>query len=201
MTILTSVIGKNEDLIPQVMSLYAKDGFKIADVTYGNGNFWKKIDMTKYSFFPSDINGKCSLVCDFKNLPYANEEFDMVIFDPPYLLGSSAPINEDLDNTYLNNKKGGWGLDFVHNLYKEGMVEAQRVLKTKGVLLVKCQDQVESGKNHFEHIFVYNLALELGFLVEDLFILTRTGVPIMRHPFQVHARKNHSYLWIFRKEN
>ena len=36
-------------------------------------------------------------------------------------------------------------------------------------------------------------------LVVDLFILHRSAAPLMRHDHQVHARKNHSFLWIFRK--
>lgn len=194
---LTSVVGKNEDLLPVVMNLYAKEGFKIADVTYGNGNFWKKMDMSVYDFYPSDLrtNG-----IDFRNLPYADSSMDMVVLDPPYMHGSSAPIHERLDAPYHNNSRGGWGNWYVLSLYDDGILEAHRVLKSKGILLVKCQDQVESGKNRFDHIEIYNYALELEFLVEDLFILTKVGQPMMRHNYQLHARKNHSYMWVFRKD-
>jgi tRNA G10 N-methylase Trm11 len=192
---LTSIIGKNEDLIPVVLNLYAKDDFKIADVTYGNGNFWKKVDTDKYDLYPSDLKSGI----DFRHLPYVDETFDMVVIDPPYMHSSSTPIIETLDSTYRNNKRGGWGTNFVYSLYKDGMTEAKRVLNKNGILLIKCQDQVESGKNNFDHIVIYNMAMELNFLAEDLFVLTRIGQPMMRHSYQLHARKNHSYLWVFRK--
>ena len=192
---LTSIIGKNEDLIPSVLNIYAKNGYKIADVTYGNGNFWKKIDLNKYVFFPSDL--KTGI--DFRALPYSKEVFDIVAFDPPYMHGSPAPLNEELDKTYRNNHKGGWGYQYVYDLYQAGIQESARVLKSNGVCLVKCQDQIESGKNYFDHIVIYNMAIEMGMRVEDLFILTRNGIPLMRHSYQKHARKNHSYLWVFRK--
>jgi tRNA G10 N-methylase Trm11 len=196
MPVLTSIIGKNEDLIPDVLSVYGKNGMTIADVTYGNGNFWKNVDLKKYDFYPSDLKTGY----DFRNLPYDDEIFDMVVLDPPYMHGSPAPINKELDKTYSNNDKGGWGAEYVYKLYYDGMLEAKRILKKGGIFLVKCQDQVESGKNMFDHIVIYNMALDLKFSVEDLFILTRLTIPLMRHNYQLHARKNHSYLWVFRKK-
>ena len=197
MPVLTSIIGKNEDLIPQVLEIYAKDGFKIADVTYGNGNFWKRVDLDKYKFFPSDLktNG-----IDFRELPYEDNSLDIVVLDPPYMHSSSTPIIETLDTTYRNNKRDGWGTKYVYDLYCKGILEAYRTLKEKGLLLLKCQDQIESGKNQFDHIVFYNMAIEIGFFGEDLFILSRNGTPMMRHNYQLHARKNHSYLWVFRKK-
>lgn len=194
---LTSLVGKNEDLIPVVLNIYAKDGFKIADVTYGNGNFWKKVDISKYSFYPSDIkiNG-----VDFRNLPYEDSFFDIVVLDPPYMHGSSTPIISNLDVTYKNNNRDGWGAKYVYSLYEEGISECYRTLKSNGLLFIKCQDQIESGKNNFDHIVIYNMAISVGMIAEDLFILTRTGQPMMRHSYQLHARKNHSYLWVFRKD-
>ena len=192
---LTSITGKNETLIPSVLNVYAQDGCKIADVTYGNGNFWKKVDLAKYDFYPSDI--KTGI--DFRNLPYKNNSFDIVVLDPPYMHSSSTPIIDTLDKTYRNNKRGGWGTKYVHQLYWEGMQEAHRTLNVNGIALIKCQDQIESGKNQFDHITIYNMAIELGWLGEDLFVLTRIGQPMMRHKYQLHARKNHSYLWVFRK--
>lgn len=196
MYICTAKVGKNEDLIPDVLSLYAKDGDMIADVTYGKGNFWKQTDLSKYSFFPSDI----MTGIDFRDLPYLDETFNIVVLDPPYMHGSKAPINEHLDSTYRNNFRGGYGNDYVLCLYLQGIMECWRVLKDKGYLFVKCQDQVESGKNKYDHIKIYNMALDLGMIAEDLFILVVNKVPMMRHKYQFHARKNHSYLWVFKKK-
>jgi len=194
---LTSIIGRNEDLIPVILNIYAKDGDTIADVTYGNGNFWKKVDLIRYDFYPSDIktNGY-----DFRNLPYEDNIFDIVAFDPPYMHGSPAPINDELDKTYFNNEKGGWCYKYIYGLYQQGLSESRRILKSKGICLVKCQDQIESGKNYFDHIIIYDMAKEMNFIAEDLFILSRNQVPMMRHPYQLHARKNHSYMWVFRKK-
>ena len=44
-----------------------------------------------------------------------------------------------------------------------------------------------------------NLLAGLGIKAEDLFVLTRRHAPLVRSEDQRHARKNHSYMWIFRR--
>jgi hypothetical protein len=68
------------------------------------------------------------------------------------------------------------------------------VLKKRGKLFVKCQDETLSGRQHFSHIELISLLEMLGFKILDLFILTVSGTPCMRHDYQITARKNHSYL-------
>ena len=56
-----------------------------------------------------------------------------------------------------------------------------------------------SAGQHWSHIELYNRALDLGYIAQDLFILVSGEEPRVPWPRQVHARKNHSYLWIFKK--
>jgi hypothetical protein len=83
--------------------------------------------------------------------------------------------------------------------YRDGMVEATRLLMPKGVLLVKCMDEIVGGKQHRNHITILSYAMEMGLVDEDLFVLVQKSQPTMRHSYQLHARKNNSYLWVFRK--
>ena len=55
MTILTTVIGNNSELIPECLEMYANDGDIIADVTYGKGVFWKNVDISKYELHGTDL--------------------------------------------------------------------------------------------------------------------------------------------------
>ena len=67
-------------------------------------------------------------------------------------------------------------------------------------MLVKCKDEVEGGRQRMSHVEIHEIAIkELGMTVQDLFVLTqKSPVPYLgRSPR--YARKNHSYLWIFRK--
>ncbi len=89
----------------------------------------------------------------------------------------------------------------VASVIDAGMREAFRVLKPEGgSLWVKCKDEVEREVQRWSHIEIYEMALELGFCARDLFVLTGTTAP-ERWPgrVQYHARKTHSYLWVFER--
>ncbi len=196
--ILTSYKGNNTDLIKEVSDLYIKDGEKVIDITWGKGVFWKKVDLSRLDFYATDLitnapNGNHNL----NNLPYLSDTFDHVILDPPY---AHTPGNMHVNKNYKNKEttKGMYHTDIMSQLYVRGMMEARRLLKHKGYLWVKCQDEIESGKQKWSHIEIYNIATQSGFYGKDMFVLTRNGSPTTQHK-QLHARKNHSYLWIFQK--
>lgn len=192
--ILTCIKGKNENLIPEVAKLYFAPGMKIADVTFGKGNFWRNIDTSIYEFYPSDI----LTGIDLRILPYPDALLDVLVLDPPYVHSAgSFKINGAYNNQSITGNHAT-----VIELYRAGMKEAFRVLKRGGLLLVKCQDIVEGGTQRWSHIIIEALARELGFKAVDLFILHQNTIPInriKRWGKQVHARRNHSYLWVFRK--
>jgi len=197
MGVYTSYKGNNADLIAVVARLYLQNGFTIADVTYGKGVFWNKINLSKYNFFPSDIISCPNSPYDFKDLPYKDATFDVVVFDPPY---THNPGNLIVDKNYQNasTTKGFYHLDIME-MYKEGMQEGFRILKTNGTMWIKCKDEVESSIQRWGHVEIYEMALEIGLYAKDLFILTQSSKPIIQHKNQKHARKNHSFLWIFQK--
>jgi hypothetical protein len=98
------------------------------------------------------------------------------------------------DNRYGNadTTKGMYHADIM-NLYGEGMREALRVLKMGGYLWVKTKDQVMSARQWWSHIEIYNTAMEIGFVAQDLFILVPDSkTSSKRWEKQYHARKNHS---------
>ena len=81
--VVSAYVGNNAEIFPNVLRLHVPEGSKIADVTYGKGVFWRKIRKEKYDFHPSDIADGT----DCRNLPYEDESFDCIVFDPPYMEG------------------------------------------------------------------------------------------------------------------
>src|SRR5437867_2367046 len=79
--VFSAYSGANDEVFPNVLKLYVPPGSKIADVTFGQGVFWKKVEKGLYKVRPSDIK----LGVDCRSLPYENASFDCVIFDPPYM--------------------------------------------------------------------------------------------------------------------
>jgi len=196
MTILTALQGKNDALFKNVSDLYLKPGMRVADVTYGKGNFWKQIDITQYVFLPTDI----TTGIDCQNLPYKEESLDVVVFDPPYIYNPKATIKESISCSYnVNETLGLKNNKEVLRFYYRSMTEAVRVLADNGFLIVKCQDIIQSGRQCWNHIDIFQYALGMGLYPKDLFILVQNGQPTIRWSVQQHARKNHSYLWVFQK--
>ena len=52
------------------------------------------------------------------------------------------------------------------------------------------------------HIYIHNMAVDIGFYPKDLFVLNAKNRVISgKHKNQQHARKFHSYFWVFEKGN
>jgi DNA modification methylase len=183
--ITTAYTGTNADLFPEVFKMHVEDGSTIADVTYGKGVFWKKIDKALYEVLESDL----MTGVDFTNLPYQDRSIDVLILDPPYMHGG-ATVKESINKCYQNKNDSH---ESVVRLYAGGILESARVLKKKGKIIVKTQDEIESGKQRMTHIEIINLLELFGYSVIDLFILVQSTVPAMRVNYQKTARKNHSY--------
>jgi DNA modification methylase len=203
--VLTSIQGKdNSVLISEVAKLYFEIDAKIADVTYGKGVFWKwlttNILNSPLEFMFSDINGDGTIIkkYDFRKLPYDSNYFDIVVFDPPYM-HTGKGVKKSIDECYNNSISEIKNHKDVTQLYEDGMKEAYRILKPNGLLWVKCKDEIESGKQNWSHIEILNIGETLKFYAKDLFVFTQISTPAMRERYQLHARKNHSYLWIFQK--
>ena len=186
--ILTGKTGTNADLLPDVMKMYSKDGDIVADVTYGKGVFWRDVDLSKYDFKPTDLMDGV----DFSDLPYDDDSIDVLVLDPPYMHGGST-VKESINKCYRNQNTSH---ERVVRLYARGILEAARVLKKKGRILVKCQDEIESGRQRMSHVEIIQLLELLGFRLLDLFTLVQTTKPAMRERYQKTARKNHSYMLV-----
>lgn len=99
---------------------------------------------------------------------------------------------------------GGFRGYFEHEavvaLYAAGLVEAARVLRPGGVALVKVQDEVYNHRQYATHVEVLVAALNAGLVLEDTLVHVQARPPRARHQTaQAHARKNHSFLLVFRR--
>ena len=199
----------NYDIFPHILSLHVKEGSKIADVTYGKGVFWRKVDLSKYIFKPTDI----AMGVDCRHLPYESSSIDAVVLDPPYMEGllrdkkshkAGTGSHTSFREYYSNGDERNGGTAKWHaavtDLYFKAGIEAHRVLIEKGVFIVKCQDEVSANRQYLTHVEIINYYEKLGFYVKDLFVVVRQNkAGVARLIKQVHARKNHSYFLVFIK--
>jgi len=200
--VFSAHLSDNAEVFPQVLDLYVPKGSLIADVTYGQGVFWKNVDIKDYVLKTTDLKDGV----DCRKLPYQNNSIDCVVFDPPYMHtpgGTAHNGHQNFENYYRNNRANHETKKYheaVLDLYFRGSREAYRVLKPKGVLILKCQDEVCANKQRLTHVEIIIELERMGFMVEDLFVLVRKNRPgVSRVIKQCHARKNHSYFLVFRK--
>lgn len=201
--VLSAYQAPNEDVFPKVLDLYVPPGSVVADVTYGKGVFWKNVQPEKYQLYPTDITDGT----DCRALPYEDGEIDCVVFDPPYMHspgGTAHSSHKPYESYYRNNGAGNQTRSKYHEavleLYVDGGREARRVLRDRGVLIVKCQDEICSNRQRFTHVEIMREYEAMGFVSEDLFVVMRNNRPgVSRMARQVHARKNHSYFLVFWK--
>lgn len=193
--------GTNDQLFPSIVSLYVAPGSTVADVTYGKGVFWRQVPEGTYDLKATDLGTGV----DCRDLPYEDESIDCVVFDPPYMHtpGGTAHVGHQNYEGYYQNNKASSGKKYheaVLDLYFTAAKEAYRVIKPKGIYIVKCQDEVCANQQRLTHIEIINELAQYGFVAEDLFVLVRNGKPgVSRVLRQAHARKNHSYFIVFYK--
>jgi hypothetical protein len=193
-----TVATSNAALIAAAARLYITDGATVADVTYGRGTFWRRTDLTRFRLLASDLHPHHDRPCvqaDFRHLPYAAGTIDTVVLDPPYLHSGGA--HESAARFGLSRGPNLYH-DQIMALYLAGMTEARRVLRPAGQLWVKCKDQVQREVQCWSHVELHATASQLGFTGRDLFVLVAAGTNgYDRWPVQRHARKTHSFMWIF----
>lgn len=186
----------NAELIADVARL----GYLVADAdtldpTYGKGIWWKLWRPREDRFVTHSNDGT-----DFRCLNYPDESFDQIAFDPPYVAkgGRKTSGIKEFDRSY--------GLydcpatpTLLQELIDDGLQEMDRLVRPKGIVLVKCMDYISSGKLWPGVHFTQTTAAELGLRVED--ILLHVGRPGPQPPGrrQVHARRNLSTLLVLRK--
>ena len=170
----------------------------MADVTFGRGTFWQRTDTSRFTLLASDLNphdGHPCMRADFRHLPYAAGTIDVLVLDPPYLHSGGA--HETAGRFGLSTSPNMYHADIMA-LYAAGMAEAARVLRPGGRLWVKCKDQVQREQQCWSHIEIHAAATGIGFTARDLFVLVAAGMAgTNRWPVQHHARKTHSFMWIF----
>ncbi len=168
----------NADLIADVARLgYLHRYDIILDPTFGRGTWWKRwTPAPPGRLVAHDLNPRLSPTgesCDFRNLPYDRDTFDAVVLDGPYKLNGTSTVS--VDERYGVECYASW--QDRHTLIRDGMTECSRVLRGGGVLLVKCQDQVCSGRIRWQSDEFSAHGATLGLVKVDQFYFLGGGRP------------------------
>lgn len=182
-------------------------GGDVLDTTYGEGGFWTRwkpkhllvgCTPTAVRAWQNGVGGPAvEEAFDFRKIGYADAQFDTVVFDPPYKF-NGTPAMGDMDKRYGTDKP--LNESETLSLIYGGLCECARVCKPGGHVLVKCMDQVVSGRVVWQTDLITRVAENgLGLAKVDRFDMLRTPIPQPPGRAQVHARRNYSTLLVFRK--
>jgi len=191
--IIKSVIYSDTEFFNAIRDLYKIERIDL-DPTYSKGNFYKEIQKPLYRF---DIEPKSKDVqkADCRDLGFNNDELESIVFDPPFLFRNRPSKNNDKNCGRFAYFKSFQELLWM---YKNSLNEFYRILKRGGYLFFKCQDMTDN-RFYYTHCEVKDMAIDVGFKVEDLFILVAKNRIWHSENKQRHARKFHSYWWVFKK--
>ncbi len=182
----------NAELVRDCAELgYLRTEWTTLDATYGLGRFWKLWRPSNLT--TSDLHTPADVAWDFTAIPAPDCHFDAVVFDPPYKLNGTSTGRgaASCDESYGVHRSDTW--QGRHELINAGIRECARVAKR--VLLVKCQDQVCSGKKRWQTREFADTAESCGFrLVDMLHVQGSRPQPAGRR--QVHAQADYSTLLV-----
>lgn len=193
----------NAELIADCARLgYLREYWLTLDPTYGRGVWWKL-------WRPEELttHDQAACGCDFRQLPHEDETFDAVAFDPPYVCTGGRTTSTIPDfNSRFGLTDAPRTPAALQEMNEAGLAEMHRVLRPRGVLLVKCKDYVWSGRLFLGTHRTLTRALELGFEpIDRLEHVGRPGPQPDRNRadgkpvVQQHARRNLSTLFVLRK--
>lgn len=197
---IKSISQSQEGILASILLLNGLDNFD-ADITYGNGNFYKKLaePTLKYDIDPQTTD---TIKADSANLPLSDNSLGSVVFDPPFLTYIRAGRGH---GSIMSGRYGGyWTYGELEAHYKDTLNEIHRVLKPKGILVFKCQDIIHNHKMHPTHLNIVNWAI--GYRLKDLFVLYKNNrMPMPEKQGEVkrrqqHARIHHSYFLVLEKK-
>jgi hypothetical protein len=167
---ITTIANTNNEAIRNIMKLHNIETFDL-DCTYSIGYFWRNLPQPKHK---SDLLPKTEdiIKCSSDNTPFKDSSMNSIMFDPPFIIaGQKYKKNNDGSSIIAKRFEGFKNFKELKDLYFNTLKETYRILKDDGILVFKCQDTVSSGKNHFTHCMIMNMALHVGFYPKDLFVL------------------------------
>ena len=193
--------GEDAELLEKLLNFYPrKKPRKILDATVNRGRFWKG-SKRQVTGLDIDPRYRPTVVGDNTNMPFPDESFDVVVYDPPHIPNQGKDKSKDFNTRFglvLRSSKENH-YTFSHT-FPPFVKEAYRVLKPEGILLCKIADYVHHHRYQWAHIEFINAAREASLTPCDCIIKIRKG-PIIDPKWKTahHSRRQHCYWLVFRK--
>lgn len=204
----TVLVGKDNEAIPILLSIHCEaENPSILDTTYNTGKMWKGLT---YNLTRMDIDPRhpVDVVGNFMQMPFSDNSFDVIVFDPPHLptsaaKGKSSRIFEDKYG--ITDSGFGREGENVSGMFEPFLVEARRVIKERGILLVKLADLINNHRYQWQQVDFINAVRSVGGLTPcDMLIKCDPcagNLNSSKWKNIKHLRKAHCYWIVVREGN
>ncbi len=189
-SVLSALAGTNRELMREVAALWIRPEDVVLDATYGRGAFWddgSELPTIKHDLALDGV--------DLRHLPERDSSVDVVVLDPPYR-PTHGGDSSGVYTAYRVHESGLDSISDVLDLYEAGIVEAHRVLRPGGRIMIKCADLSYSNRLHLVHVDLLRMMHEHGFELADHFVLVNSTRLAASSDRQNRARRAHSYLLV-----
>ena len=195
--------GEDSVLIEHMLSFYPRRHPEIIlDATVNCGRFWKNSARDVVGI-DTDFEHRPSIVADNTQMPFQNDSFDVVIYDPPHIPNQGKDKGKDFNSRFgLVVKSLKANKYTLSHTFPSFLAEAHRVLRPEGILFSKVTDYVHNHRYQWAHVEFITSAQEVGFCACDCIIKIRQH-PIIDPRWRVshHTRRQHCFWLVFRKSN
>jgi hypothetical protein len=199
------VLGRDRDVIPLLLAMHAPSEPRIVDVTYNRGVMWKGTGVTPHrSDVSQEMSPDAETIADCRSLPFADNSYDVIAFDPPHLPAAAASVGSS------GIERAQYGLDAsgdyrqgdnINPLFVDFLTEARRVLTPEGIVIAKIADLVHNHRYQWQHVAFINAAEALGMTVCDTVIKVDPAAGNLKSSKWQrahHFRRGHCYWLVVR---
>lgn len=194
--VIKSVSDNQDEILFNILRLYVGESSFDCDLTYSVGVFYRNLPQPsmKYDKYPQ-----------LDDVLYLEQAYDIengslhsVVVDLPFIVKSSekdaqsSMIAQRFNCFYSVEELYQANVDMLNLTYCK--------LQKGGYLIMKTMDFVYGTKQYWVSNFVQDKAAATGFILEDTFILvSKHKILSAKIGEQRHARKFHSYFFVFKK--
>lgn len=189
-----------DEILDNILSLHCAGPIEV-DPTFSEGNFYKKRPRPEHCL---DICPQFDFVekGDCRNLPFEDGKFKTVILDGPWTVGSGKSLLKKKKGTNITPGRFGCFKTpaILFDFYRDSIKEMARILGKGGILIQKIAPVAACGKNWATHMLSIQVAQVHGLVwVDEFLLLAKSRVTSGKVKKQRHARKHHSYFYVFKK--
>lgn len=208
---IKSVSNNQFEIINNILKLHNGNNPIECDITYSTGGFYGKhgdilIEEPKYKFDIAPMNNDIIQINPWGKIPLTDESISSLMFDPPFVISprNSPSIVKDNDNkrscVMIKRFSSYYPYGELLDSYLHFFKEAKRLLKNDGIFIVKTQPCVTARKELNSHHYLWFIGESLGFdLIDEFVLITNRRLISGKIKSQEHARKFHSYFYVFKK--